>query len=72
MPIKPPIFREMDRIRARQIVHSLTPLKRLTSDEAEIVVRTIAQSFAEGRQQGLDIAKADLDAFENHERFGRI
>jgi hypothetical protein len=39
----------------------LTPLKGLSADDAEIVARTIAQSFAEGRQRGLDIAKAELE-----------
>ncbi|WFU17597.1 hypothetical protein [Bradyrhizobium sp. CB3481] len=56
MPIKPPIVTEMDLRRARQIVLSLAPLKGLTSDDAEIVARIIALSFAEGRQRGLDIA----------------
>jgi hypothetical protein len=62
VPIKPPVVTEMDLIRARQIVRSLTPLKRLSCDDAEIVARAIAESFAEGRRQGLDIAKADLQA----------
>jgi hypothetical protein len=57
MPIKPVTVSEMDLTRARQIVRSLEPLKGLTSNEAEIVAMTIAQSFAEGRRQGLDIAK---------------
>ena len=57
MPIKPPPVTEMDLRRARQIVRSLAPLKGLNSDDAEIVARIIALSFAEGRQQGLDIAK---------------
>ena len=58
MPIKPPPFvTEMDLVRGRQIVSSLTPLKRLSSDDAEVVARTIAQIRAEGRKQGLDLAK---------------
>ena len=57
MPIKPAPVSEMDLARARQIARSLEPLKGLTSDDVEIVTRTIAQSFAEGRRQGLDIAK---------------
>jgi hypothetical protein len=57
MPIKPVPVSEMDLTRARQIVRSLEPLKGLTSDDAEIVARTIAQSFAAGRRQGLEIAK---------------
>ena len=52
---------ELDLQRARQIVSSLAPLKGLNSDDADIVARIIAQSFAEGRQRGLDIAK-DWDA----------
>ena len=57
MPIKPVPVSEMDLTRARQIVRSLEALKVLTSDDAEIVARTIAQSFAAGRRQGLEIAK---------------
>jgi hypothetical protein len=57
MPIKPVPVSEMVLARARQVVRSLEPLKGLPSDDAEIVVRTIAQSFAEGRRQGLDMAK---------------
>lgn len=57
MPIKPAPVSELDLARARQIARSLEPLKGLTGDDVEIVVRTIAQSFAEGRRQGLDIAK---------------
>jgi hypothetical protein len=56
MRIKPPIVTEMDLLRARQIVRPLAPLKGLNSDDAEIVARIIALSFAEGRQRGLDIA----------------
>lgn len=56
MPIKPPAVTEMDLARARQIVRSLAPLKGLTCEDAEIVARIIALSFAEGRQRGLEIA----------------
>jgi hypothetical protein len=62
MPIKPPLVTEMDLVRGRQIVSSLTPLKRLSSDDAEVVARAIAQIRAEGRKQGLDLAKVDLEA----------
>ena len=62
MPIKPPAITEMDMIRARQLVRALTQLKRLSCDDAEIVARAIAGSFAEGRQRGLDIAKFDSQA----------
>ena len=62
MPIKPPIVTEMDLVRGRQIVNSLTPLKRLSSNDAELVARTIAQIRAEGRKQGLDLARIDVEA----------
>lgn len=57
MPIKPVAATEMDMARARQIVRALEPLKGLSCDNFETVVRTIAQSFAEGRRQGLEIAR---------------
>ena len=63
MPIKPPIVTEMDLIRGRQIVRSLRPLKRLSCDDAQIVARAIAESFAEGRKQGFDLAKDILQAY---------
>ena len=63
MPFKPPIVTEMDLIRGRQIVRSLMPLKRLSCDDAQIVARAIAYSFAEGRKQGMDIAKDNLQAY---------
>jgi hypothetical protein len=59
MPFKPPVVTEMDLLRARKIVCALAPLKGLSADDAEIVARTIAQSFSEGRQRGLAIAKAE-------------
>lgn len=63
MPIKPPpIVSGMDLVRARQIVRSLPPLKRLSDDEVEIVARTIAECFANGRKQGQEQAKADLES----------
>jgi len=58
MPFKPPIVTEIDLIRGRQIVRSLTPLKRLSCDDAQIVARAIAESFAEGRKQGFDLEEA--------------
>jgi hypothetical protein len=62
MPIKPPAT-EWDLIRARQIERSWTPffLKPLSSAEAEIVTRAIAQGIALGRKQGLELAKAPHD-----------
>jgi hypothetical protein len=62
MPIRPVMVREMDLVRGRQIVHSLTPLKRLSSDDAEIVAREFARSFAEGRKQGFDMSRPDPEA----------
>ena len=62
MPIKRPAVGEMDLQRARQIVCSLMPLKRLSSDDAEIVARAIAEGIAAGRKQGLEMAKLDLQA----------
>jgi hypothetical protein len=62
MPIKPPCTTEMDLVRGRQIVSSLTPLKRLSSDDAELVARTFAQIRAEGRKQGLNLVRVDVDS----------
>ena len=62
MPIKRPVVTEMDLLRARQIVRSLTPLKRLSSDDAEIVARAIAEAIAGGRKQGLEMAKVEQEA----------
>ena len=61
MPFKPPVVTEMDLLRARKIVCALAPLEGLAAEDAEIVARTVAQSFAEGRQRGLDIARAELE-----------
>jgi hypothetical protein len=62
MPIKRPVVTEMDMQRARQIVCSLIPLKRLSEDDAEMVARAIAESIAGGRKQGLEMATVDLEA----------
>ena len=62
MPIKRPVVTEMDLQRARQIVCSLMPLKRLSDDDAETVARAIAESIAGARRQGLEMAKIDLEA----------
>ena len=59
MPIKRPVVTDMDLLRARQIVCSLMPLKRLSSDDAESVARAIAESIAAGRRQGLEMAKIE-------------
>jgi len=50
-----PIFSEMDLGRARRIMGSWTPLKKLSSDEAEMIVRMIAQGIAEGRRHGWEM-----------------
>ena len=63
MPIKLPVVTELDLHRARHVVSSLAPLKGLTADDAEIIARAIALSYAEGRQRGLDIAK-DWTAYD--------
>jgi len=62
MPLKRPVITEMDMQRARQIVCALTPLKRLSDDDAEMVARAIAEGIAGGRRQGLEMAKLDLEA----------
>ena len=67
MPINPPfspcrgargmVF-ETDLARARRILSSWTAVKRLSSDEADIIVGMIAQGIAEGRRYGLELAEA--------------
>jgi hypothetical protein len=64
MPIKPLFPTEQDLLRARHVVRSLAPLKRLSSDDAEFVARAIAEIRTEGRAQGLEIAKDLLE--HNH------
>jgi hypothetical protein len=60
---------EMDLARARRIMSSWTSLKRLSSDEAEIIVRMIAQGIAEGRRHGWEMAAECLpDDSSNLER----
>jgi len=54
-----PISFEVDLARARRILGSWTPLKRLSSDEVEIIVRMIAQGIAEGRRHGWEMAEAE-------------
>lgn len=61
MPIKPLFPTEQDLLRARHLVRSLAPLKRLSSIDAEFVARAIAEIRTEGRAQGLAIAKDLLD-----------
>ena len=57
MPMKPLDITEMDIQRARRIERSWAP-KDLSEGQAEYVVRAIAQGIAQGRQQGLELAKA--------------
>lgn len=59
MSIKPLPFVGTDLWRARQILKSWTSLRRLTSDETDIVVRMIAQGLAEGRKLGFELAIAE-------------
>jgi hypothetical protein len=54
-----PISFEMDLARARRILASWTSLKRLSSDEVEMIVRMIAQGIAEGRRHGWGMAEAE-------------
>jgi hypothetical protein len=57
-------FCERDLARARQILNSWTKesgRKRLSSDEADTIVRMIAQGIAGGRREGLEMA-AGLNA----------
>jgi hypothetical protein len=66
MPIKPLAIKAtkecdlIDLMRARHIERSWAPffLKPLSSAEVEIVTRAIAHGIAEGRKQGLELAKA--------------
>jgi hypothetical protein len=51
-----PISFEMDLGRARRIMGSWTSHKGLSSDEAEMIVRMIAQGIAEGRRHGWEMA----------------
>ena len=64
MPIKPPppmaLYGDLER--ARQITRSWKPLDQLSSADAEIVARAIAEGIAEGRRHGLQLAKADVEA----------
>ena len=60
MPTRPLVITEMDIQRARRIERSWAP-KDLSERQAEYVVRAIAQGIAQGRQQGLELAKASTD-----------
>jgi hypothetical protein len=56
MSIKPLEITEMDIQRARRIERSWAP-KDLSETQAEYVVRAIAQGIAQGRRQGMELAK---------------
>ena len=56
-PLKILEITEMDIQRARRIERSWAP-EDLTDRQAEYVVRAIAQGIAQGRRQGLELAKA--------------
>ena len=58
MPIKS-LFIERDLVRGRRILNSWASVKRLSSDEADIIARMIAQGIAEGRRSGLELAEAE-------------
>ena len=62
MSIKPLPFVGTDLWRARQILKSWGSLRRLTSDETDVVVRMIAQGLAEGRKLGFELAIAEGQA----------
>ena len=66
MPIKRPIVSEMDLTRARQIVCSLSPLKRLSCDDAEIVARAIAEGIAGGRKNRVWRSRSSTSARSLH------
>jgi hypothetical protein len=58
--MKPPDITTMEIQRARRIERSWAP-KDLSEGQAEFIVRAIAQGIAQGRQQGLEMAKALSD-----------
>ncbi|MFB9264424.1 hypothetical protein ACFFWD_14780 [Bradyrhizobium erythrophlei] len=58
MPIRPLEITEMDLMRARRIERAWTPFKRFSDDDAELIVRAIAQGIAIGRKQGLELVMA--------------
>jgi hypothetical protein len=63
MAIKALDISEADLMRARRIERSWTPFfsKELSVDQTAIVVRAIAQGIAEGRKNGLELAKCPHD-----------
>ena len=75
MPINPPfspcrapgmVF-ATDLARARRILSSWTSFKRLSSADAEIIARMIAQDIAEGRREGLELVEGQCSTDDkNH------
>jgi hypothetical protein len=62
MAIKALDISEVDLIRARdRALMDALFLKELSSDQTAIVVRAIAQGIAEGRKEGLELAKCPHD-----------
>jgi hypothetical protein len=65
MPIKPPCTpMDRDLARARQILGSWASLDRLSSDEADVIARMIAQGIGEGRRHGLELAEVNRQPAE--------
>jgi len=64
MPIKTlpllAIYGDLDR--ARDIMRAWQPLAQLSPDDAEIVVKAIAEGIARGRRHGLEIGQCGLAA----------
>lgn len=59
MPVKSNLHFDTDLVRARRILSSWTPVKRLSGDEAGMIVRMIAEGIAEGRKLGWELAEAE-------------
>lgn len=59
MPVKSNVHFDTDLVRARRILNSWRPVKRLSGDEAGIIVRMIAEGIAEGRRLGWELAEAE-------------
>ena len=59
MPVKSIVNLETDLVRARRILSSWTVVKRLSGDEAGIIVRMIVEGIAEGRRLGWEQAELE-------------
>jgi len=64
MPIRPPppVASYGDLARVRQIAVSWKLLDKLSTADAEIVTRAIAEGTAQVRRHGLELAKADAES----------